>query len=82
MHELGLTRRMLEVVLQRAAEDRGRRITDIQVEIGSESDVAPMALEAYWPEVSRGTPAEGARLAFSEADDPWAFRVASIDVEH
>jgi hydrogenase nickel incorporation protein HypA/HybF len=81
MHELGLTRRMLDVVLQRAADGGAGRVTEVQLEVGSESDVAPASLEFYWPQVSRGTAAEGARLAFSEAEDPWAFRVTSIDVE-
>ena len=80
MHELGITRRVLEVVLDRAAAAGAERITNVQIERGAESDIAPAALSFYWPDVSRGTIAEGAILAFSTADDPWAFRVVSIDV--
>ena len=60
----------------------GRRDADhdVHLEIGEESDVAPQALEHYWPEVSKDTPAEGARLVFSVASEPFACRVVAIDV--
>lgn len=80
MHELGITGRLLEVVLERAAAAGAARVTDVHLEIGEESDVAPQALEHYWPQVSRGTSAEGARLVFTVAGDPWACRVVAIDV--
>lgn len=80
MHELGITSRLLDVVLQRAAAAGATKVSDVHLEIGEESDVAPESLEHYWPEVSRATPAEGARLVFSVASDPWACRVVAIDV--
>lgn len=82
MHELGITSRLLEVVLERAAAAGAARVSDVHLEIGEESDVAPEALEHYWPQVSEGTPAEGARLVFSvaPASDPFACRVVAIDV--
>jgi hydrogenase nickel incorporation protein HypA/HybF len=80
MHEIGITRRILEVVLERAADAGATRITDVHLEIGEESEVAPQSLEFYWPEVSRATPAEGARLVVAVARDPWACRVVAIDV--
>ena len=82
MHELGITSRLLEVVLERAVAAGATRVTDVHLEIGEESDVAPEALEHYWPQVSRATPAEGARLVFdvAHADDPFACRVVAIDV--
>lgn len=80
MHEHGITGRLLEVVLERAAAAGATRVSNVYVEIGEESDVAPPALEHYWPELSAGTPADGARLVFGHADDPWACRVVAIDV--
>lgn len=80
MHEHGITSRLLEVVLERAAAAGAERVTEVDLEIGEESDVAPQALEHYWPEISAGTPAEGARLVFGKATDPFAFRVVAIDV--
>lgn len=80
MHELGITSRLLEVVLERAAAAGASQVSDVHIEIGEESDVSPRALQHYWPEVSAGTPAEGARIVFGGATDPWACRVVAIDV--
>jgi hydrogenase nickel incorporation protein HypA/HybF len=80
MHELGITQRVLEVVLERAAVAGATRITDVHVEIGEHSDVAAASLELYWPEVSRATPAEGARLRIASRDDSFECRVVAIDV--
>jgi hydrogenase nickel incorporation protein HypA/HybF len=80
MHELGIAQRILEVALARAAAAGATRITGLQLEIGEDSDVSASAIELYWPAVSRGTPAEGARLAFASAADPRAFDLRSIDV--
>lgn len=82
MHELGITERLLGVVLERAAAAGATRVTDVHLEIGEESDVAPEALEHYWPLVSHATPAEGAQLVFgvAPAGDPFACRVVAIDV--
>lgn len=80
MHELGITSRLLEVVVERAAAAGATRVSEVHLEIGEESDVAPEALRHYWPQVSGGTAAEGARLVFTVATDPWACRVVAIDV--
>jgi hydrogenase nickel incorporation protein HypA/HybF len=80
MHELGITQRLLEVVLERAAAAGASRVTDVHIEIGEQSDVAPESLEHYWPEVSRATPAEGARLRIASGGDAFDCRVVAIDV--
>jgi Zn finger protein HypA/HybF involved in hydrogenase expression len=80
MHELGVTQRILEVALDRAAKAQAERITAVHLEIGEESDVTSQSVEFYWPQVSEDTPAEGARLVFTVADDPWACRMVAIDV--
>lgn len=80
MHELGIASRLLDVVIERAAAAGATRVSEVHLEIGEESDVAPEALRHYWPQVSTGTPAEGARLVFGVATDPWACRVVAIDV--
>lgn len=81
MHELGVTQRILEVALERAAEAHATRITAVHLEIGEDSDVAPESLALYWPDVSRGTPAAGASLLFSTAQDPFVFRMTAVDVD-
>jgi Zn finger protein HypA/HybF involved in hydrogenase expression len=81
MHELGITRRLLDVVLARAAEAGATRITAVHLEIGEESDVAPESLDFYWADVARATPAEGARLLFATAADPFSCRVTAVDAD-
>ena len=83
MHELGITRRLLDVVLARAAEAGATRVSAVHLEIGEDSDVAPESLDFYWPDVARATPAEGARLMFTSpaGDDPLACRVVAIDAD-
>lgn len=80
MHELGITQRLLEVVLDRAVTAGAGRITDVHVEIGEYSDVAPASLEHYWPQVSRATQAEGARLHIAGGGESFDCRVVAIDV--
>jgi len=81
MHELGITRRLLEVVLERAAEAGAHRVNAVHLEIGEESDVAPESLAFYWVDVCRATPAEGARLLFTTAVDPFSCRVTAVDAD-
>jgi len=81
MHELGITRRILEVALDRAADAHATRITAVHLEIGEASDVAPESISLYWPGVTKGTLADGAKLLFTEAQDPFAFRMTAVDVD-
>ena len=82
MHEAGITKRILEVALERAAQAGASRISAIHLEIGEESDVTPESVDFYWPDIARATPAEGAQIFFSVAsDDPWACRVVAIDAD-
>jgi Zn finger protein HypA/HybF involved in hydrogenase expression len=81
MHELGVTQRLLQVALERAAAAGALKVTALHVEIGDESDVSAEAIDAYWPDVARGTPAEDARLLFRPAADAHAFQIVAIDAD-
>ena len=81
MHELGITRRLLDVVLTRAAEAGTTRVSAVHIEIGEESDVAPESLAFYWADVCRATPAEGAALLFTTSDDPFSCRVTAVNAD-
>lgn len=59
MHELSLTRNIVEIVASAAGERRVRRVT---VEIGALSGVMSGAIEFCFPELARGTALEGAAL--------------------
>jgi len=64
VHELGATQTLLRLALEQAAAAGARRVTDVHISVGRLSDVSPEAIRFYWPEVSRDTSAEGARLHF------------------
>ncbi len=80
MHESGIAARIVDVAVARASVAGSERITDVHLEIGADSGVAAESLELYWPQVSRATSAEGARLHIRPADDPSACRLVAIDV--
>ena len=65
MHELPVTRSLLELALQHAAAAGGGRVTALHVEVGRLSGVIDRFVQFYWDIVSEGTPAEGARLHFN-----------------
>ena len=81
MHELWITKRVLEVALERAADAGADHITALHLEIGEESDVSPVSVEFYWPQISQETAAEGAQLLFTPASEPTAFRLTGIEVD-
>jgi len=64
MHELPITQTMLDLVLEHADRAGGGRVTDIHVVIGALSSYVDDSIQFYWDIISRGTPADGARLHF------------------
>lgn len=59
MHELGLTREIVDICLAHAA---GRRVVAVTLEIGVLSGVVPEAVEFCFDACTHGTLVEGARL--------------------
>jgi hydrogenase nickel incorporation protein HypA/HybF len=59
MHELSLSTGILETVLRHAD---GRKVTGVQLTIGTMRQVVPESLTFYFEIVSRDTEAEGAEL--------------------
>ena len=64
MHELYATQAILEKALDKAAEEKARRITDLHLVVGEISTYSDDSVQFYWDEISKGTIAEGARLHF------------------
>lgn len=62
MHELAITRRMLDIALDEAERLAARRIKSIRLLAGEFSCLDPNALDFCFALVSRGTIAEGAIL--------------------
>jgi len=61
MHELSLTRNLVEICESKAA---GRKVVSITVEIGELSGVMPESIAFCFDECTCGTAAEGAILRF------------------
>ena len=59
MHELALSRAVVDAALRHC---EGRRVTAVNLRVGTLRQVVPTSLEFYFAIVARGTPCEGARL--------------------
>lgn len=64
MHELAVTQSMLNLALEHAERAGAGRITRINLVIGELSGIVDDCVQFYFDFVSKGTPAEGAQLAF------------------
>ena len=62
MHELGVTREILGIVLRHAAVHAVERVVTINLAVSALSDLQAEWLQRYFDHLSRGTAAEGARL--------------------
>jgi len=62
MHELPVTRSILDIALRSAQDAGGGRITTIHLAIGDLSRIVDDCVQFYWDILSEGTPAQGARL--------------------
>lgn len=79
MHELPVTTSILEIVLRHAAVNEVERVSTIDLSIGALSDLEPEWLQSYFDHISRGTPADGARLRVRRS--PLTFRCGSCSAE-
>ncbi|MBR5543317.1 MAG: hydrogenase maturation nickel metallochaperone HypA [Oscillospiraceae bacterium] len=63
MHELAITEGIMEAAVPEAKRHGAKKILEIRLKIGELSGVLPECIQEYFNIVSRGTIAEGARLA-------------------
>lgn len=68
MHEMSLCESILDIIKDRAAEDRFTSVTRVCLEVGPFSAVEPEALRFGFDIVMRGSIAEGARLEIAIPD--------------
>lgn len=66
MHELAITQRIVEIVIEEAKEARVKRVL---LRIGRESGVFPHAVRFAFDLCTDGTPAEGAALEIEEPEN-------------
>lgn len=74
MHESGLARGLVELVLERAASEGASRVLRVLGRIADPEPIDPVTLELHFRAHARGTPAEGARLELAWTTVPAACR--------
>ncbi len=62
MHELPVIENILKVVLAHAVKHRVKRVVAIHLEVGELSDLEDQWMQHYFDYLSKGSPAEKARL--------------------
>jgi hydrogenase nickel incorporation protein HypA/HybF len=66
MHEFTITQGILSIVLQKARETQAGKITQIDLRVGKLTGYIPECIQLQFAILSKGTPAEGASLAFQQ----------------
>lgn len=64
MHEYAVTKGMIEVAAREAEAAGAKKILEIRLVIGDLSSIIDESVSMYFDIISRGTPAEGAKLVF------------------
>ena len=62
MHELGIAQGMLKIALEYAAKNHAAHITALNVQMSAAADESEDSLRFHIENLSRGTPAQGARV--------------------
>ncbi len=65
MHELTVTQSILDIALRHAREADAERVTGLHLVIGHMASIVDDSVQFYWDIISKGTPAEGAKLYFT-----------------
>ena len=60
MHELSVTRSILQILLRKAEEERLQRITRVFLVVGAMQDYQTEWMQRYFDRLSEGPPAQGA----------------------
>ncbi len=68
MHEYGVTEEIVNIVLDKIKEHDNQKVEKINIILGKLTDFAPESIEYYFSFISKGTPAENARLSFKKKD--------------
>jgi len=72
VHELPVTRSIVDIVLRYAGANKVRRIVAVDLSIGALSDLEAEWIQSYFDHLSKGTLAEGAEIRVRRS--PLSFR--------
>jgi hydrogenase nickel incorporation protein HypA/HybF len=64
MHELAVTKSILDLALKHAEQAQAKRIISINIVMGELSSNVDDSVQFYWDIIAKGTLAEGAQLCF------------------
>ena len=67
MHELPITKSILDVVVKHATQHRVEKVVSITLNIGVLSDLEPEFIQKYFDWISKGTVADGAVLKMNKS---------------
>ena len=79
MHELPVTRSILDIVLRHAESNGVQKVISIKLSIGALSDLEEEWLQSYFDHLSRGTVAEGAKLKVQRSSLTFFCRQCSLE---
>jgi hydrogenase nickel incorporation protein HypA/HybF len=80
MHELPITKSILEIVLRHTGGKGVTRVMAVDLSIGALSDLEAEWLQTYFDRLARGTVAEGAKLRVQRS--PLTFRCIPCSTEY
>ena len=63
MHEYGLTKGIVTMMLQAARDHQALRVTGARLVVGENTSVIPGSVQLYFDQLAKGTRAEGAVLS-------------------
>lgn len=64
MHELAITRSMIDLVETEAEKQGFAKALEIRLRVGEFSGIVPECIEDFFPLAAKGTASEGAKLVF------------------
>lgn len=79
MHELAVTKSLLDIVLQKKEEMNLEKILSIQLVVGKMQNYEEEWIQRYFEYVSEGTPAQGAKIQIRYL--PVAFECKKCETE-
>lgn len=65
MHELSVTESILNAAISHAQKVNAKKVTDLNLVIGTLSSIVDDSVQFYWDMISQGTICEGSQLHFN-----------------